>query len=86
MYVANQGTESQPDSTVSVIDTRSNQVVATITTGKGAHGVVASGNRVFVTNTFDDTVSVIDVDVQKVIGTISVGDAPNGITFGNAKN
>lgn len=85
VYVANQGTESQPDDTVSVIDTASNKIVATITTGKGAHGVVASGNRVFVTNTFDDTVSVIDAAAQKVIGTISVGDAPNGITFRNAE-
>jgi len=85
VYVANQGTESQPDNTVSVIDTASNKVVATITTGKGAHGVVASGNRVFVTNTFDDTVSVIDAVAQKVVNTISVGDAPNGITFRKAE-
>lgn len=85
VYVANQGTESQPDNTVSVIDTASNKVIAAITTGKGAHGVVANGNRVFVTNTFDDTVSVIDIAAQKVVGTISVGDAPGGITFRKAE-
>jgi YVTN family beta-propeller protein len=83
VYVANQGTEDKPDNTVSVIDTGTNTVVATITVGKGAHGVVAGsdGKLIFVTDTFDDTVSVIDVASQKVVGTIPVGKAPNGITF-----
>lgn len=81
VYVANQGTESQPDNTVSVIDAASNKIVAMITVGKGAHGVAAGSDRVFVTNTFDDTISIIDVAAQKVVNTISVGDAPNGITL-----
>lgn len=42
VYVANQGTEAQPDSTVSVIDTQRYAVVKTLTTGRGAHGVVVS--------------------------------------------
>jgi len=33
VYVANQGTESQPDDTVSVIDTASNKIVGTISVG-----------------------------------------------------
>lgn len=42
MYVANQDTKARPDTTASVIDTRSNRVAATLTTGKGCHGAVVS--------------------------------------------
>ena len=83
VYVANQGTETAPDSTVSVIDTRQNAVVATLTTGRGAHGIVVSddGQRVFIANSFANTVSVIDVASQRVIGSIGVGEKPGGITY-----
>jgi YVTN family beta-propeller protein len=83
VYAANQGTEANPAETVSVIDTTSDKVIATLVTGKGAHGVVAGtrSDRVFVTNFAANTVSIIDVAAQKVVGTINVGRAPNGITF-----
>ena len=83
VYVANQGTEDSPDNTVSVIEVATNTVVATIVTGRGAHGVVVSsdGATVFVTNILDATVSAIDVATQTVIATISVGKGPNGITY-----
>lgn len=87
IYVANQGTETNPDNTVSVIETtNNNSVVATIETGKGAHGVVVSddGRRAFITNIEDDTVSVIDTATQKVINNLKVGKGPNGITFRSA--
>lgn len=60
--------------------------VATITTGKGAHGVVVSddGKHAFVTNTENDSVSVIDTATQKVINTIKVGKRSNSITFRSA--
>ena len=48
VYVANQGTEARPDSTVSVIDTQRNAVVKSIITGRGAHGVVVSDDGRFV--------------------------------------
>ncbi|MEF9606346.1 DUF305 domain-containing protein, partial [Paracoccus sp. PXZ] len=84
VYVANQGTEAEPNDTVSVIDTAIGQVVKTITTGRGAHGVSASadGVYVFVTNIADDTVSIIDVGSQEVVKTVPVGDRPNGIVYG----
>ena len=86
VYVANQGTDTNPDNTVSVIETANNSVVATIVTGRGAHGVVASddGTRMFIANIADDTVSVIDTATQKVTRTIKVGKGPNGITFRRA--
>ena len=83
VYVANQGTETDPDDTVSVIEVASGQVVDTIRTGTGAHGVAVSndGSRVFVTNIADSTVSVIDTASRKVAATIPVGKGPNGVTF-----
>ena len=86
VYVANQGAQVNPDNTVSVIDTTTNSVVATITTGRGAHGVLVSDDRTraFITNIEDGTVSVIDVATKKVIVTIKVGKGPNGITFRSA--
>lgn len=82
-FVANQGIESKPSDTVSKIDMDTKQVVATIKTGKGAHGVVTSDDNkfVYVSNMYDNTVSVIDNAQNKVISTISVDKTPNGITF-----
>lgn len=83
VYVANQGTEAEPDETVSVIDVGSGAVVKTITTGKGAHGVAVSsdGLSVFVTNIVDGTVSEISVATQSVVRLFEVGEGPNGITY-----
>ena len=83
MYVANQGSDSNPDDTVSVIDTKSQSVINTVVTGKGAHGVVAStdGGFLFITNTKDNTVSAIDTSTQNVVATYPVGPNPNGITY-----
>jgi YVTN family beta-propeller protein len=69
-----------------VIDTATGQVVKTLTTGGGAHGVSASidGAFVFVTNIADDTVSIIDVGSQEVVKTVPVGDRPNGIVYGGS--
>lgn len=82
-FVVNQGTEQSPSQTISKVDLTTKQVVATITTGKGAHGVVTSqDNRfVYVTNMYEDTVSVIDNQQNKVVSTVSVGKTPNGITI-----
>lgn len=64
-------------------DDLESSLVATIESGKGAHGVVVSddGKRFFVTNIEDSTVSVIDTATQEVIDTIKVGSGPNRITF-----
>ncbi|MEX4010755.1 cytochrome D1 domain-containing protein [Mesorhizobium sediminum] len=83
VYVANQGTDDEPDDAVSVIDTASNTVVKTIRTGRGAHRVTVSsdGDFAFVTNIIDGTVSRISVASQSVVDTYTVGKGPNGITF-----
>ena len=86
LLVANQGTPKKPGTTVSVIDVASMKVVATITTGAGAHGVVIDrdGHHAFVTNTYANTVSVIDIAERKVIARVPVGKGPNGISMVSA--
>jgi YVTN family beta-propeller protein len=83
VLVANQGTEENPGTTVSIVDTKTFTVVSTIETGQGAHGVVIdpSGRYAYITNIYDNTVSVIDIAKKAVVATIPSGNAPNGISF-----
>jgi len=69
--------------TVSVIDTDTNTVIATIPVGDGPMGVALTpdGTRAYVTNSNNDTVSVIDTADKTVITTIPVGDGPRGVAF-----
>ncbi len=75
-YVTNFGS-----GTVSVIDTATDQVTATIPVGVHLMGVAASpdGSRVYVTNNGSDTVSVIDTATDRVTATIPVGFEPVGV-------
>ena len=68
-YVANNGSK-----TVSVIDTATNKVVATVPVGSFPFGVAVTpdGTHVYVTNS-DSTVSVIKTATNTVVKTISVG-------------
>lgn len=61
---------------VSVIDTSTNTVTASIPVGNGPIGVVFSpdATRAYVTNELDDTISVIDTGANAVIATISLGN------------
>ena len=64
---------NRSDDTVSVIDTATNTVVATIfDVGNAPHGVAVSpdGTRVYVVDWLDDTVSVIDTATNEVVDTI----------------
>lgn len=65
--------------TVSVINSLTNVVDATISVGGNPDGVAVSGTGVFVTNYGNDNVSVIDATTQTVERTITVGDGPRGI-------
>lgn len=64
---------------VSVIDTSTNTVTASIPVGNGPLGVVFSpdGTRAYVTNGSDDTISVIDTGANSVIATIVLGTNDN---------
>lgn len=75
-YVANSGA-----GTISVIDTSTNAVVNTISTGGSPYGVAvnAAGTRVYVTDPGTNVVKVIDTMNNAVVATIAVSDAPFGI-------
>ncbi len=74
-YITNGGSN-----TVSVIDTATNTVIATVNVGDRPQGVAVSpdGTVVYVTN-YGGTVSVIDTATNTVTSTVSVGTNPNGI-------
>jgi YVTN family beta-propeller protein len=71
------------DNTVSVIDTASNAVVATIPVGGFPDGVATTpdGTHAYVTNAFDSTVSVIDTASNTAVTTIPVGQDPTGVAI-----
>ncbi|MEP7306158.1 MAG: bifunctional YncE family protein/alkaline phosphatase family protein [Acidobacteriota bacterium] len=66
--------------TVSVLDTRSDTVVKTISVGLHPTGMALSpiGNRLFVTNANSDTVSVINTRTDTVVKTLQVGETGRG--------
>ena len=70
------------DNSVSVIDTTTNTVTATIPVGVRPEGAAVSpdGSRVYVTNFFDNTVSVIATTTNTVTATIPGFSEP--IAFG----
>jgi YVTN family beta-propeller protein len=71
LYVANQG-----DNTTSVIDGKTNKVIANIKGFNSPYAVAVNPNtnRIYVTNNDDNTVSVIDGKTNKVIAIITLGN------------
>src|SRR5258706_4375019 len=69
---------NQRSNTVTVIDTATNTISATIPVGVTPFGVAVSpnGSKVYVTNAFSNTVSVIDTATNTVIATVPVGITP----------
>jgi len=72
-YVAN-----TTDGTVSVIDTTTNTVLATVTVGLGPSDIAITpdGTVALVTNENADTLSRLDTASNTVTGTLAVGDGP----------
>ncbi len=73
VYVANAGANS-----VSVINTGTNTLVATIPVGSNPVNlaVTPDGTRVYVTNAESNSVSVINTTTNTVIATVPVGSNP----------
>ncbi len=85
LYIANRGSrDGGPGNTVSVIDTATNTLAATVTVDSGPSGIgiTPNGAFVYVANQFAGTVAVIDTNKaltdpsHSVIKTIPVGDEP----------
>ena len=72
-YISNQNSNN-----VSVINTATNTVTATVTVGTNPLGVAVSpdGTRAYVTNFGANTVSVINTATNTVTATITVGTGP----------
>ena len=77
-YVANLSSN-----TVSVIDTATNTVVATVPVGSDPFGVAVTpdGAIAYVANFISNTVSVIDTANNTVVATVTVGTFPNDIAI-----
>src|SRR5436190_1852037 len=75
-YVANLNSNN-----VSVIDTATNTVVATVAVGSFPFGVAVdpAGSRAYVTNNNSNNVSVIDTATNTVVATVAVGSFPFGV-------
>lgn len=71
------------DNTVSVIDTATSAVVATVPVAAGPHGMGATpdGRTVYVSGDGSSMVSVIDAATDKVTQTIEVGKSPHGVAL-----
>lgn len=84
VYLADQGYYfNQPTGrSVFKIDLATNQVVNTIETGNGPHGVTLSSNNrfVYVTNLLDGDVVAIDVATDEIMWKVAVGKEPNGVS------
>ena len=77
-YVTN---GSFPANSVSVIDTATNTVVATVPVGQQPVGVAVApdGKHAYVTNENSGNVSVIDAATNTVVATVAVGSNPFGV-------
>src|SRR5256885_1773838 len=71
------------DNSVSVIDTGTGQVVATVPVSAGPHGMSATpdGRIVYVSGDGSSEVSVIDAATDRVTRKIEVGKTPHGLAM-----
>lgn len=85
-YIAHQASPLPAPGIVSVIDTSSSLVTATIPVGAYPTGVAvnAAGTRAYVSNSEGSSVSVIDTTTNAVVATVSVGDGPLGVAVNPA--
>ena len=75
-YITNAGSNS-----VSVIDTATNNIIATVPVGSSPDGVTVDleGKKVYVANLGSNNVSVIDATTNSVTATVPVGTHPEGV-------
>jgi YVTN family beta-propeller protein len=75
--------ENGENGTVSVINTATNQVTATVPVGyvPMCIAITPNGAQVYVVNAYSDDVTIIDTFTNKVISTISVGSFPFSVSF-----
>ncbi|WP_235283003.1 beta-propeller fold lactonase family protein [Methanosarcina sp. 1.H.T.1A.1] len=76
VYITNDDSDN-----ISIIDTATNIVTATVSVGDSPFGVAVNpdGKKVYVANSGSNNVSVIDTTTNNVTATINVGKSPKGI-------
>jgi uncharacterized repeat protein (TIGR01451 family) len=82
-YITNNGNNSAPGNTVSVIDTATNTVTTNVSVGNYPWGIVVTpdGTKAYVTNYASNNVSVINTTTYKVITNVTVGSLPRGVAI-----
>ena len=77
-YVSNSGSDS-----VSIIDTNTNEIVATVATGKAPVNPTFTPDRrhVYVSNSQADTLTIIDVETYQTSTIPAGGSQPSGLAF-----
>lgn len=76
VYVGNQASNN-----VSIIDSATNEVIASVDVGAGPHGIaiIPDGKKFYVANYDSNNVSVIDADTNTRIGIVDYIGNPWGI-------
>jgi YVTN family beta-propeller protein len=70
---------------VSVIDTHSHHVSATVSVGPPGtdpFNIAVTPSAVYVTDTAADTLTVLEPKTLKVVATVAVGNSPQGVAVG----
>ncbi|KKH49928.1 PKD domain-containing protein [Methanosarcina sp. 1.H.A.2.2] len=77
-YIANEESNN-----ISVIDTTTNKVTATISVGSNPIGVAINpdGTKIYVVNSHSNDVSIIDTATNTVKATVPVGRSPQGVAI-----
>lgn len=80
LWIAHQN-ERAADPGVTILDTQSLEIAATIVTGRSPHQIAFApdGKRAFITNGHDGTVSIVDAVASKKIADVATGSSPAGI-------
>ncbi len=86
-------TNSQSNS-VSIVDTATNTVVATVPVGSAPSGVAGltgvavnpAGTRVYVVDNHANNAAVIDTATNAVVATVAVGANPTGVALNPARD
>jgi YVTN family beta-propeller protein len=78
--------ERAADPSLTVVDTASLEVIATLATGRAPHQLVFTPGRALVTNGSEGTVSVIDTVKRVKVADVATGPAPAGIAASSLSN
>jgi len=66
------------------LDIAASTISGSVVVGKGAHGVVAFGDRAYVTGLEDGSVTAVDLASRTAVASVKVGKKPNGISVWTA--